>query len=172
MMACGLAVASAGFAVLTRLDGGPSATVLVMGSVIFSLGFTPVIALTTDLVVGAAPSERAGSAAALSETSLEFGGALGIAVLGSVATALYRGRMAEAAAGLPPEAAEAARSTLGRAVTVAQQAPPDLAGPLLDEARDAFAAGIQLNATMAMVGLLALAMMVLIRLRRLPVARH
>ena len=42
----------------------------------------------TDLIVGSAPPERAGAAAAISETSSEFGGALGIAVLGSVVTAV------------------------------------------------------------------------------------
>ena len=80
--------------------------------------------LTTDLIVGSAPPERAGAASAISETSAEFGGALGIAVLGSIGTAVYRGAMADAMpAGVPPEAAEAARDTLGGAVAAAEQLP-------------------------------------------------
>ncbi len=55
-----------------------------------SLGLSPVFTLTTDLIVGAVPPERAGVASGMAETSAEFGGALGIAVLGSVMTALYR----------------------------------------------------------------------------------
>ena len=67
-------------------------------------------------IIGAAPAERAGAAAALSETSSELGGALGIAVLGSVGTAIYRGCMATAAlVGVPPEARKAALDTLGGA---------------------------------------------------------
>lgn len=54
------------------------------------LGITPVSTLSTDLVIGAVPPERAGVASGLSETSSELGGALGIALLGSIATALYR----------------------------------------------------------------------------------
>jgi DHA2 family multidrug resistance protein-like MFS transporter len=79
----GLALAFAGFVVLTQVGGPSGLATLVTGSVIFSLGLAPVVTLGTDLIVGSAPPERAGAAAAISETSSEFGGALGIAVLGS-----------------------------------------------------------------------------------------
>ena len=83
--------------------------------------------LATDLIVGSAPPERAGAASAISETGAELGGALGIAILGSIGTAVYRGAMADAVpAGVPPEAAEAARDTLGGAVAVAEQLPDQL----------------------------------------------
>jgi DHA2 family multidrug resistance protein-like MFS transporter len=96
--------------------------------------------LTTDIVLSAAPPERAGAASALSETSSEFGGALGIAVLGSIVTAIYRGKVAAALpAGIPAEAAEVARSTIGGAVSVSGQLPGALGADLLGSARDAFA---------------------------------
>jgi DHA2 family multidrug resistance protein-like MFS transporter len=57
---------------------------------VLALAEAPAFTLTTDLVVGTAPSERAGTASAISETSSEFGGALGIAVLGSLAAAVYQ----------------------------------------------------------------------------------
>ena len=83
----------------------PASRGLVIGSVLFSLGLAPVFTLGTDLVVGAAPPERAGAAAAISETSSELGGALGIAILGSIGTAIYRGDMALANLdGVPAEA--------------------------------------------------------------------
>ncbi|WNZ07141.1 hypothetical protein [Streptomyces sp. 11x1] len=50
-------------------------------------------ALATDLIIVAAPPERAGSVSGLSETCAEFGGALGIAVLGSIGAAVYRRSM-------------------------------------------------------------------------------
>ena len=68
---------------LTQVDVA-SLPLLVIGNVIMSLGFGPVITLATDVIVGSAPPERAGAASGLSETSAEFGGALGIAVLGSI----------------------------------------------------------------------------------------
>ena len=62
---------------------------------LLALGSSPAVTLVTDLIVSHAPAERAGAAAALSETCGEFGGALGIAILGTIASALYRVRMSE-----------------------------------------------------------------------------
>ena len=86
----------------------------------FALGLAPVFTLTTDLVVGSAPPERAGAASAISETSAEFGGALGIAIFGSIGVAIYRMMLGDALpTGVPVQAADAARATLGGAVVAA-----------------------------------------------------
>ena len=88
-LSAGLVLATGGFGLLTRVDGGSSLAVLVSGSLLVSLGLAPVFTLATDVIVGAAPPERAGAASAISETGSELGGALGIALLGSLATAVY-----------------------------------------------------------------------------------
>ena len=120
LMAVGLALAAPGFFVFTQVDARTSFAVYTIGSVIFSLGLAPVFTLTTDLIIGSAPPERAGAASALSETSAEFGGALGIAVFGSIGIAIYRRVMIAAMpSGVPPDAAEAAKATLGGALEVA-----------------------------------------------------
>ena len=54
-----------------------------------ALGLAPVLTLTTDLIVGSAPPERAGAASGISETAVELGGALGISILGSIGIAIY-----------------------------------------------------------------------------------
>src|ERR687895_1629536 len=109
LMAGGLAMAAVGFAVFTQLDGGSGFGVIVLGSVLFSLGTAPLFTLTNDLIIGAAPPERAGAAAGISETAAELGGALGIAVFGSIGVAIYRGALAgEAPPGIPTAAADAA----------------------------------------------------------------
>ena len=147
-IAASLAVAAFGFAVLTQVGGPQGLAVLVTGSVIFSLGLSPVATLISDLIVSCAPPERAGSAAALSETSFELGGALGIAVIGSIVTAVYRSAMADAAlAGVPLDAALVARSTLGGALAVASQLPGGKGAALLDAARSAFADAFQVAAS-------------------------
>src|SRR5919106_347320 len=74
---------------LSPLEAGSGFGVIVLGSVLFSLGTAPLFTLTNDLIIGAAPPERAGAAAGISETAAELGGALGIALLGSLATAIY-----------------------------------------------------------------------------------
>ncbi len=171
VMAGGLALAAIGFALLTRIEIGSSVALVVVASVIFSLGFTPVVALTTELIVGSAPPERAGSAAAMSETSLEFGGALGIAVLGSIVTVVYRSEMAQSVpAGVPADAARIAAATLGGAVAEAGHLPAELSAHLLTLARAAFVEGMQLSASIATIGLVVTALVALFLLRGAPPA--
>ena len=146
VMAGAAAVAAFGFAVLTLLETGDLA-VLMTGFILFCLGIAPLGTLTTDLIVGAAPPERAGAAAAISETSSEFGGALGIAVLGAIATAWYRGVMLDALPpGLSGEMAQAASASLGAAVAISTALPADTGAALLMAAREAFTQALALTA--------------------------
>ena len=128
--------------------------------------------MATELVVGTAPPERAGAASAMSETSSEFGGALGIAVLGSIGAAVYRAQVADAVpAGVPAEAAAAARDTLGGAVAAGEQLPGALGAELLGMGRDAFTQAMQTTA-LASAGVMAVAaVLAATLLRRVPSAR-
>ena len=140
---------------------------LVAGSVVFSLGLAPVFTLTTDLIVGSAPPERAGAASAISETSAEFGGALGIASSAASASPSTAARSPTASRPASrPEAAAAARDTLGGAVEVARGLPERLGRPLLDAANAAFLDGIHVSAVISVIGAIALAMLVWLLLRR------
>jgi DHA2 family multidrug resistance protein-like MFS transporter len=163
----GLALATVGYWIVAQVDTSAGLAAVVVGSVIYSLGVCPAVVLSTDLVVSSAPAARAGAAAAISETSAELGGALGIALLGSIGTAVYRRGMAEAIpGGVPAEAAEAARSTLGGAAAAAQQLPGGLGAALLDAARQAFAAGMQLSLAVCAALTLATAVLAAWWLRR------
>jgi MFS transporter, DHA2 family, multidrug resistance protein len=132
VIAAGQALAIAGFLILTQVRGSYALAILVTGSCLLSIGMAPVFTLATDLIVGAAPPERAGSAAAISETGSELGGALGIAVLGSIATAVH-GSLASAdslAGGIALISAIGALIVLGTLVgtmTLARRAVPSQA---------------------------------------------
>src|SRR6266542_1181471 len=128
-----LALAALGLVVLTRVGGSHGLAVVVIGSVVIALGLAPVLTLTTDLIVGSAPPERAGAASGISETAVELGGALGISVLGSLGVAIYRGDLAHLPAGLSADATATARDTLGGAVKVAALLPDSLGLAGLDE---------------------------------------
>jgi DHA2 family multidrug resistance protein-like MFS transporter len=172
LMAGGLLLAAAGFALLTLLGSGSGLALLVAGSVVFSLALAPVDTLATDLAVGAAPPERAGAASALSETSAELGGALGIAVLGVIGTAVYRGQVVEAVpAGVPAAAAAAARDTLGGAVAAAGQLPGQRGALLLDAARQAFTQGLHLAFGVSAAAAVAVAALTVVLLRATRPAR-
>jgi DHA2 family multidrug resistance protein-like MFS transporter len=165
LVAGSLALAAIGVSLLTQV-GVNSLSLVVAANVIMSLGFGPVITLATDVIVGSAPPERAGAASGLSETSAEFGGALGIAILGSIGAAIYRNQVTVSMpADLPAEAATATRETLGGAVLAATQLPAPLATALLDAARQAFVQGMQLAAVVGTVGLAGLAILAAVMLR-------
>jgi MFS transporter, DHA2 family, multidrug resistance protein len=126
---------------------------------------SPLFTLTNDFVIGSAPAERAGAASVMSETCGELGGALGIAVFGSLGIAVYRSAMPEAVQGVSLEVMAAARGTLGGAAAVAGQLPAELGAQLMDEARLAFTNGLQLAAIISAVGSVALAVYTLVALR-------
>jgi MFS transporter, DHA2 family, multidrug resistance protein len=152
VIGAGLAMAAVGLGVLTRVGGSADLAVLASASAVVSLGLAPVFTATTDLIVGSAPPERAGAASGISETGAELGGALGIAILGSIGVAIYRGALATTLpAEVPTQAAAAARDTLGGAVGVAAQLPADVGAALLSAARAAFTTGLQVTAAISAV---------------------
>jgi DHA2 family multidrug resistance protein-like MFS transporter len=169
LMAGGMVLAAVGFAAFTQVDESSGFPIFLAGSVIFSLGLAPVFTLAIDMIVGAAPPERAGAASAIAETAAEFGGAIGIAAFGSIGIAIYRSGVAGAIpAGVPPQAADVARDTLGGAVEIAGQLPDLLGSALLDAAREAFIQGVHLSAAISAIGSIGLAVLALTLLRRLP----
>jgi DHA2 family multidrug resistance protein-like MFS transporter len=173
VMAAGLAIAAAGFAMLSQVDGHAALTILVSGSVVLSLGLAPVFTSVTTFVLGAAPPQKAGAASAMSETSTEFGGALGIAVLGVIGTAVYRSLIDRAMpAGVPAPAAAAARDTLGGAVTAAADLPSDIGAALLGPARDAFTSALHVTSAVSAAIAAALAALAVALLRNPVPARH
>jgi MFS transporter, DHA2 family, multidrug resistance protein len=161
----GLTLAAMGLLMLVQVGARDGLATLIVASVVISLGMAPVFGLTTELVVGSAPPERAGAASGISETGAELGGALGIAILGSIGVAVYRGRLTDALEGsVPAEALAAARDTLGGAVAVARELPA-YGEIVLTTAREAFVAGMHLTALIAAVVAIGLALVALIVLR-------
>ncbi|GAA3954673.1 MFS transporter [Actinomadura viridis] len=143
VMASALALSLIGYAALafTGTDGKPS---VVAGFAFLYLSLGVIAALGTDIVVGAAPPERSGSAAALSETVQELGVAVGVALLGSLTTATYRTAI-EARPALPRSVAEPYDDSLSGATSVADQLP---AGALR-HAQEAFTSGLNTAAIAA-----------------------
>ena len=171
VIGAGLGLAAIGLGVLTQVGGAPNTDLAILdgASLVVSLGLAPVFTATTDLIVSSAPPERAGAASGISETGAELGGALGIAILGSIGVAVYRGELAEALpAGIPSEAAAIARDTLGGAVGVAAQLPEGAGAALLAAAREAFTLGLQLTALLSAVVAVGIAVLATVLLRAVP----
>ncbi|GAA3926814.1 MFS transporter [Actinomadura viridis] len=163
LIAAGLTVSVCGLLVLTRVGTGHAPATLITGWALIGLGAGPLVTLATELVVGSAPQAKAGSAAAMNETSGEFGYALGIAVLGSIGTALYRAEV-EVPAGVP----DAARESLTGAAAVADDLPGPVREALLDSARAAFTTGLHTVALLSAVALAGMAVLIAVMLRHVP----
>jgi MFS transporter, DHA2 family, multidrug resistance protein len=127
VIALGLAICGLGMTLHTVVDPLTGLPLLVTGLILASGGISLPMAVTMNLIMGATPPEKAGSAASITETSGEFGVAMGIATLGTLGAAVYR-------AALPSGASAAARESLSAAVTEG--------GPLADAARVAFTTGL------------------------------
>jgi DHA2 family multidrug resistance protein-like MFS transporter len=168
VMGGSLLLAAAGLVLLTRVGVSNSLWIAIAASVVIALGLAPVLTLTTDLIVGSAPPERAGAASGISETAVELGGALGISTLGSLGVAIYRGDLANLPPGLSAEAAVTARDTLGGAVQVAALLPDSLGSAVLDVSRGAFVEAMQVAASISAVVAVAVALFALTALRRVP----
>ena len=170
IIAGGLSVAAVGFGLLIQIDASTSFLFLSTGLVISSLGLAPVFTLTTDLVVGSAPPERAGAASAISETTAELGGALGIAVLGSIGTSIYRTELAKTVpSGIPPDAQEAAIESLSGAKSLAEHLPNGLGSVLFDIALDSFIQGFQFTVIISTAVAAVTAAVVFVKLRKVRI---
>ncbi|WP_283135080.1 MFS transporter [Rhizohabitans arisaemae] len=162
VMAGTLAVSTVGYLLLTQVEisSGPGLAVAGFSLVYFGLG--AIAALGTDLVVGASPPAKAGSASAMSEMVQELGLALGVATLGSLAGAVYRARIDDRIpAGVPAEIVTATRDSLSGASSVASRLPDGL----LEQAKDAFLSGLHLAAFAGAVCIAILAALSAIALR-------
>ncbi|UGT43558.1 MFS transporter [Nocardia yamanashiensis] len=169
MIGGGMAMASVGLLLLTRISVNGGVGLVIAASLLVSFGLAPVFGITTELIVGTAPPEQAGAASGLSETGAEFGGALGISILGSISIAIYRSNLGETLPyGLRDPDAHAARDTLGAAMEVADTLPGKLGSAVAEAAKQAFLTGMHLTSAIAAGAALLLAFIAMARLRHIP----
>jgi DHA2 family multidrug resistance protein-like MFS transporter len=166
VMSVGIAISGIGLLLMTAVRSADSLGLLIGAAVLTSGGIAPAMALFVGLILGSAPPEKAGSAAALNETSGEFGIALGIATLGTLATFIYRIELSDhLALSVPSQAAAAAQQSLAAALATASQLPAAAGTDLLAAARAAFTAGLHTVGAVGGVIFLGLAALVALAFR-------
>lgn len=163
-----LTVAVAGAAVMTGLRVSGGVGPYGVGFALIGIGSGVALTLTSALVVESVVPERAGAASAISETGYELGNALGVAVLGSVVTGVYRRGFDTGAA--PPEVAAQLRETLGGAVRVAGEFG-EQGQQWLAAAREAFVAGAHVGTVVTIVVLSATVVLAAVRLSPVRLSR-
>lgn len=168
VIAIGLLTQVIGYILFTQLDPG-TGLALVIGSFVLTYpGVAPAMALTTDLVVGSVPPEKAGGASGLATTANDLGISLGIAVIGSIGIATYRSQITELVpGGLPADATTAASRSIDGALTAAAELPGALGGQLVTAAQQAFTSGLNTAAIVSAVIAAIAALIAATRLRHI-----
>jgi EmrB/QacA subfamily drug resistance transporter len=160
--AVGLSLMASGFLVMSTLDAESTYPHFLAGLLVFAAGMALSGAPATTAIVASLPSEKQGVASAVNDVSRELGGALGIAVLGSVLNDGYRSGLSEQVAALPPGVGEQATASLA----AAQQIGTSLGAQgqqLLVQAQSAFMDGLSLSLVVGAAALLVGAAFVALR---------
>jgi MFS transporter, DHA2 family, multidrug resistance protein len=168
VMAGGFVIAALGFGLLTRITPDSSILLVLVGAGGLAVGIVAVLTLVTELAVGSVEPDRAGAASAVLETGSEFGGALGIAVLGTIGAAVYRSHM-HVPATVPAALATPADQTMAGALEVSTQLPSATAGNLVHAATTAFTDGMSVAAGVGAIIMLVAAAVCLAAMRKLTI---
>ncbi|MEU9184914.1 MFS transporter [Streptomyces sp. NPDC048484] len=157
----GFLLAACGYGLLTAADTD-SMWLVLAGAGLIASGLVTVMSQMMDLALGTVPAQQAGTASSVLETGAEFGGALGMALLGSIGTAVYRHEM-------PATAPAAAHETLGAALAEARLLPGRAGESLMTAAREAFTSGMQAAAVAGGLLLVGAAVLASVTLREVRV---
>ncbi|MEZ5235596.1 MAG: MFS transporter [Acidimicrobiales bacterium] len=154
MLTIGPLVGAVGLGLLSLVGESTPYALLAVYLCITAAGMAMTMPSFTAALFSSVPPHKAGVGSAVNDTTRELGGAIGIAVIGSVVTAAYRSRVSDALTALPPEAAEQAQRNVGRAMQVAEglrSTSPAQAEGFVSSIRDAFVAGGQSGLRVAAV---------------------
>jgi DHA2 family multidrug resistance protein-like MFS transporter len=173
VVAAGLAMSAAGYSLVTfgSHAGGPS--LLLAALLVLALGVGTAETISNDLILGSAPAEKSGAAAAISETGYEVGALLGTAILGSILTASYQHNLrlpAGIAEAAPASGTVHAGETLAGAMELAARLPQPLADAVRQAAAAAFDSGVHITAAIGLVLMAAAAVLAAVVLRSVPKA--
>jgi len=156
----GLLIAATGLGLGSLLTPDSSYLQVAGMLVVLSFGMALTMAPATESIMGSLPPAKAGVGSAVNDTTRELGGALGVAVLGSVLSTAYSSKLLDVLAGTPtpPEAAEAASEQLGAALAIAEEVGGGAGAALAEAARSAFVDGmgtsLLVGASIAVLGAL------------------
>lgn len=141
VVATGMLVVSLGVLLVSSVGISSSFLHLVAGMVVLAFGMGLAMSPTTDLLMSAVPKARAGMGSAMNDTTRELGGALGIAVLGSILASQYGAKIAPVIGGLPSAAKQVAASSLAGALAIGQQIGGRAGQSFIAAAKDAWMSG-------------------------------
>ena len=156
----GSLIVMGGMAVLTLIEVDASYAVPIVGMALFGFGFGIVMPTVTDTIMAAVPVDEAGIGSSMNDTSREFGFALGVAILGSIVTSIYRSDVAESLADVASsQVVRGVADSLGSLGQVTSLLPPDVASAVTVAANGAFVDAMRIG-VLAGIGIVAVSIVI------------
>jgi hypothetical protein len=175
VVTCGLALMSAGLLLSVGLDQTSSYGAIAWRMIVMATGMALTMAPATDAIMGSLPLAKAGVGSAVNDTTRQIGGAVGVAVVGSVFSSVYGSKIADAAGGQPIPSAilEGIKDSIGFALGVADRIGGSAGAELASAARaafiDGFHAGLVVAGVVAALGAVAVALWLPARARQVDI---
>jgi MFS family permease len=142
VVSAGLAISTIGLVLFAGTASVTDYLPVGISLAILGLGMGTAMAPATDSIMGSLPPDKAGVGSAMNFATRQVGGALGVAILGSLLAATYSAAMEPAVVGLPDDVADVASDSIGGAQRVAAELGEEGAA-LVASSREAFAEGLQ-----------------------------
>jgi EmrB/QacA subfamily drug resistance transporter len=158
----GLILQAVGFMVLALHEPDTAYILTVLGLVPMAAGMAMIMPAASEAIVSSLPPSKAGVASAWNDSTREIGGALGIALLGTLHARGFRSGMSDAVAGLPAETADLASEGIGPAFRLAQAGLPEL----LEPAKQSFVDGMSVAFTVSAISTVVVAAIIAMRYPR------
>ena len=148
----GLSIVAIAMAMRAAFDVNTGYPAILISQCVFALGMGLTIAPATASIMGAVPSARAGVGSAINDTTRQVGGAIGVAVMGSIGASLYRSSIADSLSGvkLPAAVSAHALDSVGAALGAARTLPAQQARVVQVDARTAFVHGLSVSSTVGL----------------------
>jgi EmrB/QacA subfamily drug resistance transporter len=138
IVAGGLSIVSAGLLLLSTASDSSGYGTVLGALLVLAFGMGLAMAPATNSIMGAVPRERAGVGSAVNDTTRQIGGALGVAILGSILSTAYAANVRQAVSNLPPELSGHAQDSIGVTLQIAAQIGGQQGNALAAAARDSF----------------------------------
>ncbi len=137
-VAAGMMIVAAGLLIMAGISDSSGYERIIVSMLVLSLGMGIAMAPATNSIMGAVPRDRAGVGSAVNDTTRQIGGALGVAILGSILSSIYTSHMSSAANGLPASLVTEARDSIGASLQVAAQIGGSQGAALVEAAHSSF----------------------------------
>jgi EmrB/QacA subfamily drug resistance transporter len=151
VLGSGLVTVSAGVASMSLFTPGTPTWLIILSTMVFASGMANTMAPATESIMGSLPREKAGVGSAVNDTTRQVGGAIGVALIGSLLASRYGGRVEAdlGGAGLPADVLDDVSGNIQDAVGTGRGIGGELGARIIDVSQQAFMSGMRLSVLVA-----------------------